>query len=173
MEERGGLTGGGVGLGVAGVWGVCGVVGVCGVWGLWEDGLGNFAFGGLGVLEVGKDDGELVCRATAECLTGTAARVGEGGLVMEWMSLAGLGAVGGGTGLGETGGGIFLPSTGLPGVPGPGRGTLLLEAGCGGVCGPPCLFICATTGLGETGGFGFLTGPPSLPTGASWSILSL
>lgn len=34
MEERGGLTGGGVGLGVAGVWGVCGVVGVCGVWGL-------------------------------------------------------------------------------------------------------------------------------------------
>lgn len=37
MEERGGFTGGGVGLGVAGVcgvWGVCGVVGVCGVWGL-------------------------------------------------------------------------------------------------------------------------------------------
>ena len=31
MEERGGLTGGRVGLGVAGVWGVCGVVGVSGV----------------------------------------------------------------------------------------------------------------------------------------------
>lgn len=62
---------------------------------------------------------------------------------------------------------------GLPGVPGPGRGTLLLETGCGGVCGPPCLFICATAGFGETGGFGFLTGPPSLLTGAPWSKLSL
>lgn len=30
---------------------------------------------------------------------------------MEWTSLAGLGAVGGGAGLGETGGGIFFPST--------------------------------------------------------------
>lgn len=112
MEDRGGLTGGGVGLGVAGVWGVCGVVGVCGVWGLWADGLGGLAFGGLGVLEGGKEGGELVCRATAECcFTGAGAGVGEGGLVMEWMSLAGLGAVGGGTGLGETGGGIFFPST--------------------------------------------------------------
>ena len=114
MEERGGLTGGGVGLGVAGVWGVCGVVGVCGVWGLWEDGLTGLAFGGLGMLEGGKLGGELVCRATMECcLTGAGALAGvvEEGLVMEWMSLAGLGAVGGGTGLGETGGGIFFPST--------------------------------------------------------------
>lgn len=62
---------------------------------------------------------------------------------------------------------------GLPGVPGPGRGTLLLTAGCGGVCGPPCLFICATIGLGDTGGFGFLTGPPSLLTGADCSTLFL
>ena len=173
-----------MGLGVAGVWGVrgvCGVVGVCGVWGLWEDGLVGLAFGGLGVLEGGKDGGELVCRVTTECcLSGAGNGVGEGGLVMEWMSLDGLGAVGGGTGLGETGGGIFFPSTkqreketkshkscscvppphltqthnhtlyvpGLPGVPGPGSGTLLL-AGIGGVCGP--LFICPTTGLGETG----------------------
>lgn len=112
MEERGGLTGGGVGLGVAGVWGVCGVVGVCGVWGLWEDGLSGLAFGGLGMLEGGKQGGELICRATAECcLTGAGPGHGDGGLVMEWMSLAGLGAVGGGTGLGETGGGIFFPST--------------------------------------------------------------
>lgn len=62
------------------------------------------------MLEGGKVGGELVCRATAECCL-TGAGVGEGGLVMEWMSLAGLGAVGGGTGLGETGGGIFFPST--------------------------------------------------------------
>lgn len=62
---------------------------------------------------------------------------------------------------------------GLPGVPGPGKGTLLLEAGCVGVWGPPCLFICATTGFGETGGFGFLTGPPSLLIGAPWSTLFL
>lgn len=109
MEERGGLTGGGVGLGVAGV---CGVVGVCGVWGLWGDGLSGFAFGGLGVLQGGKEGGELVCRATPEwCLTGAGAGVGEGGLVMEWSSLDGFGAVGGGAGLGETGGGIFFPST--------------------------------------------------------------
>lgn len=33
------------------------------------------------------------------------------GMVMEWTSLAGLGAVGGGAGLGEIGGGIFFPST--------------------------------------------------------------
>lgn len=112
MEERGGLTGGGVGLGVAGVCGVCGVVGVCGVWGLWEEGLVGLTFGGLGVLDGGKEGGELVCRATALCcLAGAAAGVGEGGLVMEWMSFAGLGAVGGGAGLGETGGGIFFPST--------------------------------------------------------------
>lgn len=112
MEERGGLTGGGVGLGVAGVWGVCGVVGVCGVWGLWEDGLGGFAFGGLGVLEGGKEGGELVCRGTAEwCLIWAGGGVGEGGLVREWISLAGLGAVGGGAGFGDTGGGIFFPST--------------------------------------------------------------
>lgn len=111
MEERGGLTGGGVGLGVAGVWGVCGVVGVCGVWGLWEDGLSGLAFGGLGMLEGGKLGGELVCRATAKCcLTGGGAGVGDGGLVMEWISLAGFGAVGGGIGFGETGGGIFFPS---------------------------------------------------------------
>lgn len=64
------------------------------------------------MLEGGKVGGELVCLATAECcLTGAGAGVGEGGLVMEWMSLAGLGAVGGGAGLGETGGGIFFPST--------------------------------------------------------------
>lgn len=37
--------------------------------------------------------------------------VGQEGLVMEWISLAGFGAVGGGTGLGDTGGGIFFPST--------------------------------------------------------------
>lgn len=109
MEERGGLTGGGVGLGVAGV---SGVVGVWGVWGLWEEGLVGLAFGGLGVLDVGNVGGELVCRATtACCLTGTEAVVGDEGPVMEWMSLAGLGAVGGGAGLGETGGGIFFPST--------------------------------------------------------------
>lgn len=128
--------------GVWGVWGVCGVVGVCGVCGLWDVGLVDLTLGGLGVLEGGRDGGELVCRVTAECcLTGPGPGVGEGGLVMEWMSLAGLGAVGGGTGLGETGGGIFFPSTGLPGVPGPGKGTLLLDTGCGGVCGPACLFI--------------------------------
>lgn len=64
------------------------------------------------MLEGGNVGGELVCRATAECcLTGAGAGVGEGGLVMEWMSLAGLGAVGGGIGFGETGGGIFFPST--------------------------------------------------------------
>lgn len=114
MEERGGLTGGGVGLGVAGVWGVCGVVGVCGVWGLWEVGLSGLAFGGLGMLTGGKVWGELLCRATTEfCLTGAGVgvEVGQDGLVIEWMSLAGLGAVGGGAGLGETGGGIFFPST--------------------------------------------------------------
>lgn len=115
MEERGGLTGGGVGLGVAGVCGVCGVVGVsgvCGVCGLCDVGLADLAFGGLGVFEGGRDGGELVCRVTTECcLTGPGPGVGDGGLVREWMSLAGLGAVGGGTGLGETGGGIFFPST--------------------------------------------------------------
>lgn len=131
---------------MAGVWGVCGVGGVCGVWGLWGDGLSGLVFGGLGMLEGGKQGGELVCRAIAGCcftgaFAGFGAGVGEGGLVIEWMSLAGLGAVGGGVGLGETGGGIFFPSTGLPGVPGPGRGTLLLETGCGGVGGPPCLLI--------------------------------
>lgn len=84
MDERGGLTGGRVGLGVAGVWGVCGVVGVCGVLGLWEDGLIALAFGELGVLEGRKETGELVCRATAVCsLTGAEADVGEEGLVME------------------------------------------------------------------------------------------
>lgn len=110
MDERGGFTGGGVGLGVAGVWGV---VGVCGVWGLWGDGLSGLALGGLGMLDGGKVGGELVCRATAACcLAGVVAvaGVGEGGLVIEWMSLAGLGAVGGGAGLGDTGGGIFFPS---------------------------------------------------------------
>lgn len=147
------------------------------MWGLWEDGL--LAFGGLGMLEGGKFGGELVCLATIECLieggagTEAGAGLGEGGLVMEWTSLAGLGAIGGGVGLGETGGGIFFPSTGLPGVPGPGRGTLLLDTGCVGACGPPCLLICAMIGFGETGGFGFLTGAPSLPTGAPWSVLFL
>lgn len=65
------------------------------------------------MLDGGKVGGELVCRATAECCltgAGAGAGVGEGGLVIEWMSLAGLGAVGGGTGLGDTGGGIFFPS---------------------------------------------------------------
>lgn len=110
------------------------MVGVCGVWGLWEEGLVGLAFGGLGVLDGGKEGGELVCRATAECcLGGAEAGVDSAGPVTEWMSLAGLGAVGGGAGLGETGGGIFFPSTGLPGVPGPGRGTRLLDTGCGGV----------------------------------------
>lgn len=47
------------------------------------------------------------------CLTGAGAVVvlWQEGIVMEWTSLAGLGAVGGGAGLGETGGGIFFPST--------------------------------------------------------------
>lgn len=114
MEERGGFTGGGVGLGVAGVWGVCGVGGVCGVWGLGGDGLSGLALGGLGMLVGGKLGGELVWRDTRECcLTGAGAVVvlWQEGLVMEWTSLAGLGAVGGGAGLGETGGGIFFPST--------------------------------------------------------------
>lgn len=142
MEERGGLTGGGVGLGVAGVCGVWGVVGVCGVCGLWAGGLGGLALSAAGVFEEEKEGGELVCLPIMGCcLTWGGFGVGDGGLVMECMSLAGLGAVGGGIGLGEIGGGIFFPSTGLPGVPGPGRGTLLLEVGCGGVCGPPCLFI--------------------------------
>lgn len=71
----------------------------------------GLTLGGLGELEGGKEGGELICRATAECcLTGAETGVGDGGLVMEWMSLAGLGAVGGGKGLGETGGGIFFPS---------------------------------------------------------------
>lgn len=84
MEERGGLMGGGVGLGVAGVCGVCGVLGVCGVWGLCEEGLVGLAFCGLGLLDGGKEGGELVCRATVECcLTGTEAGVEEEGLVME------------------------------------------------------------------------------------------
>lgn len=90
--------------------GVCGVVGVCGVRGLWGDGLGDLAFGGPGMWEGGKQGGELTCRVTAGCCL-TAAELGEEGLVMEWMSLAGLGAVGGGAGFGETGGGIFFPST--------------------------------------------------------------
>lgn len=114
IEERGGLTGGGVGLGVAGVWGVCGVVGVCGVWGLWEDGLSGLALGGQGMLGGGRAGGELLWRDTRECcLTGAGAVLvlWQEGLVMEWTSLAGLGAVGGGAGLGETGGGIFFPST--------------------------------------------------------------
>lgn len=56
--------------------------------------------------------GELVWRDTRD-LTGAGAVVvlWQEGLVMEWTSLAGLGAVGGGAGLGETGGGIFFPST--------------------------------------------------------------
>lgn len=114
MEERGGLTGGGVGLGVGGVWGVwgvCGVGGVCGVWGLCAVGLGlrGLVLGGLGVLDGSREGGEL---PTEECcLSRAGAGVGDGGLVMEWSSLDGLGAVGGGAGLGETGGGIFLPST--------------------------------------------------------------
>lgn len=88
------------------------MVGVCGVWGLWEEGLVGLAFGGLGVLDGGKEGGELVCRATAGCcLGGAEAGVDSAGPVTEWMSLAGLGAVGGGAGLGETGGGIFFPST--------------------------------------------------------------
>lgn len=90
--------------------GVCGVVGVCGVRGLGGDGLSGLALGGPGMWEGGKQGGELVCRATAGCCW-TGAGPGEDGLVMEWMSLAGLGAVGGGAGLGETGGGIFFPST--------------------------------------------------------------
>lgn len=112
MEERGGFTGGGVGLGVAGVWGVWGVVGVCGVCGLWAGGLGGLVLRVPGVFEEGKEVGELVCLPIAGCcLTRVGFGVGEGGLVIEWMSLAGLGAVGGGTGLGDTGGGIFFPST--------------------------------------------------------------
>lgn len=62
----------------------------------------------------GKVGGELVCRDSRECCLTGAGAVGvlwQEGLVMEWTSLAGLGAVGGGTGLGETGGGIFFPST--------------------------------------------------------------
>lgn len=82
------------------------------MWGLWEEGLVGLAFGGLGVLDGGKEGGELVWRGTAGCcLAGAEAGVGDGGPVIEWMSLAGLGAVGGGAGLGETGGGIFFPST--------------------------------------------------------------
>lgn len=47
------------------------------------------------------------------CLTGAGVVLvlWQEGMVMEWTSLAGLGAVGGGAGLGETGGGIFFPST--------------------------------------------------------------
>lgn len=85
------------------------------MWGLGGDGLSGLALGGLGMLHGGKLGGELVCRATAACcLAGVTAvagvGVGDGGLVIEWMSLAGLGAVGGGAGLGDTGGGIFFPS---------------------------------------------------------------
>ena len=64
------------------------------------------------MLDGGKEGGELVCLVTVDCcLAGAGTVVVEEGLVMEWMSLAGLGAVGGGAGLGETGGGIFFPST--------------------------------------------------------------
>lgn len=85
------------------------------MWGLGGDGLRGLALGGLGMLDGGKLGGELVCRATAACCLTVVAVVaegglGDGGLVMEWMSLAGLGAVGGGVGLGDTGGGIFFPS---------------------------------------------------------------
>lgn len=59
----------------------------------------------------GKVGGELLWRDTRECcLTGAVLVLWQEGLVMEWTSLAGLGAVGGGAGLGETGGGIFFPS---------------------------------------------------------------
>ena len=108
------MTGGGVGLGVAGVWGVCGGGGGWGGGGRWDGGRAGGGVGGFGRGGGGGGGGELVCRATMECcLTGAGALAGvvEEGLVMEWMSLAGLGAVGGGTGLGETGGGIFFPST--------------------------------------------------------------
>lgn len=83
-----------------------GLWGVRGVWGLWAGGVGGLAVG-LGEEEEEEEEG------------------GEVGVVIEWRCLVGLGAVGGGAGLGETGGGIFFVSTGLPGVPGPGRGTLL------------------------------------------------
>lgn len=66
------------------------------------------------MLDGGKAGGELVWRAMRECcLTGAGAALGlwQEAMVMEWTSLAGLGAVGGGAGLGETGGGIFFPST--------------------------------------------------------------
>lgn len=64
------------------------------------------------MLQGRKEVGELVCRATTECcLTWVETEVGEAGLVIEWISLAGFGAVGGGAGFGETGGGIFFPST--------------------------------------------------------------
>lgn len=91
------------------------MVGVSGVWGLGGEGLSGLALGGLGILHGGKLGGELVCRATAACcLAGVVAvagaGVGDGGLVIEWINLAGLGAVGGGAGLGDTGGGIFFPS---------------------------------------------------------------
>lgn len=88
------------------------MVGVCGVCGLCADGLGNLMFGGLGASQLGSEGGELLCRATLGCsFAGGVAGVGEGGLVMEWISLAGFGAVGGGAGFVETGGGIFFPST--------------------------------------------------------------
>ena len=51
--------------------------------------------------------GAECCRTGAEVMA-----VGGPGVVMEWTSLEGLGAVGGGAGLGDTGGGIFFPSPG-------------------------------------------------------------
>ncbi len=122
IEERGGFTGGGVGMGVGGpdvwgVWGVCGVWGVWGVCGVWGDwgvcGVCALKAGGVVALTGWLFWAEAVLAILVTvCLAGEGVGVGLGVAFKDCRKfLDGLGAVGGGVGFGEIGGGTFFPST--------------------------------------------------------------